>query len=233
MNSANRPGICAECGNPWPRDKDECPYCLLNLATQVSVMESQGGAVGSESPGSRIGRYRLIGQLGEGGFGTVWLAEQEHPVRRQVALKILKPGMDSRAVIARFEAERQALAMMDHPNIARIYDGGATEQGRPYFVMELVRGVPLTKYCDESRLPTRARIELFLGVCDAVQHAHLKGIIHRDLKPSNILVTLHDARAVPKIIDFGILKTDQIHLTDKTVLTGLHQLLGTPAYMSW
>jgi tetratricopeptide (TPR) repeat protein len=185
-----------------------------------------------EGPGSVIGRYKLLERIGEGGFGVVYMAEQREPVRRKVALKIIKLGMDTKQVIGRFEAERQALALMDHPNIARVLDGGATDRGRPYFVMELVRGLPLTGFCDERRLGTRERIELFITVCSAVQHAHQKGIIHRDLKPSNVLVTLYDDRPVPKVIDFGIAKALQGELTDKTVFTRFHEFLGTPAYMS-
>jgi tetratricopeptide (TPR) repeat protein/tRNA A-37 threonylcarbamoyl transferase component Bud32 len=171
-------------------------------------------------------------QIGEGGMGLVFVAEQQQPVKRRVALKVIKPGMDSRQVIARFEAERQALAMMDHANIAKVYDGGATPEGRPYFVMELVRGTPITDYCDAHRLTTRQRLELFLDVCRAVQHAHLKGIIHRDLKPSNVLVSLHDVTPVVKVIDFGVAKAIGGRLTDKTVYTQLTQLIGTPLYMS-
>ncbi|MGE4183240.1 MAG: protein kinase, partial [Limisphaerales bacterium] len=181
---------------------------------------------------SRIGRYRLLEKIGEGGMGMVHLAEQEEPLRRRVALKIIKLGMDTRQVVARFEAERQALALMDHPNIACVFDGGATESGRPFFVMELVRGVPITEFCDLRRLTTRERLELFIPVCHAVQHAHQKGVIHRDLKPSNILVTERDGRAIPKVIDFGIAKAAGAELTNKTLFTGFHQLLGTPAYMS-
>jgi serine/threonine protein kinase len=181
-----------------------------------------------------VGPYRIVQLVGEGGFGSVYLAEQRHPVRREVALKLIKPGMDSRQVIARFEAERQALALMDHPNIAKVLDAGATESGRPYFVMELVRGVPLTEYCDANHLKTRQRLELFVQVCRAVQHAHQKGVIHRDIKPSNVLVTLHDGQPVPKVIDFGIAKATaaEAPLTDKTLLTEFRQLIGTPAYMS-
>ncbi len=158
----------------------------------------------------RIGPYKLLQKLGEGGMGTVYMAEQETPVRRRVALKIIKLGMDSEQVIARFEAERQALAMMDHPNIAKVLDAGATATGRPFFVMELVHGVPITEYCDRNQLTPRERLELFVPVCQAIQHAHQKGIIHRDIKPSNVLVTLYDGRPVPKVIDFGIAKaTDQ------------------------
>jgi WD40 repeat protein/serine/threonine protein kinase len=185
-----------------------------------------------ENAGAHIGRYKLLEIIGEGGFGTVWMAEQTEPVRRRVALKIIKLGMDTRQVVARFEAERQALALMDHPNIARVLDAGATEVGRPYFVMELVRGVSFTEFCDARQLNTRERLELFIPVCQAVQHAHQKGVIHRDLKPSNILVTEQDGRPVPKIIDFGVAKAIEEPLTDKTLFTRFHQFLGTPAYMS-
>ncbi|HKB38840.1 MAG TPA: protein kinase [Gemmataceae bacterium] len=171
-------------------------------------------------------------QVGEGGFGVVFMAEQTQPVRRRVALKVLKPGMDTRQVVARFEAERQALALMDHPNIAHVFDGGETASGRPYFVMELVKGVPITDFCDQSRLPVRERLGLFVDVCQAVQHAHQKGIIHRDLKPSNVLVTLHDDKAVVKVIDFGVAKATGQQLTDKTLFTGIAQMIGTPLYMS-
>ncbi len=186
----------------------------------------------AEKAGDHIGRYKLLEKVGEGGFGVVWMAEQQEPVRRRVALKIIKLGMDTKEVVARFEAERQALAMMEHPNIARVFDGGATEAGRPYFVMELVRGVPLTDYCDTNSLSTRERLELFIQVCHAVQHAHLKGVIHRDLKPSNILVTVRDDKPVPKVIDFGVAKATQAPLTGKTLFTAFQQWVGTPAYMS-
>ncbi len=182
--------------------------------------------------GTRIGPYRLLGVIGEGGFGTVYLAEQDRPVRRQVALKIIKLGMDTRQVIARFEQERQALAIMDHPHIARVLDAGATETGRPYFVMELVRGVPITQYCDEHHLGLEERLRLFATVCQAVQHAHQKGIIHRDIKPSNVLVTESDGVATAKVIDFGIAKATGGRLTEKTLFTELRQMIGTPAYMS-
>jgi eukaryotic-like serine/threonine-protein kinase len=186
----------------------------------------------SEKPGDRIGRFKLLEKIGEGGCGVVYMAEQEEPVRRRVALKVIKPGMDTRSVIARFEAERQALALMDHPNIAKVFDGGATPTGRPYFVMELVRGVRITEFCDEARLSTEARLRLFIEVCQAIQHAHQKGIIHRDLKPSNILVTVNDGVAVPKVIDFGIAKATGQRLTDKTLFTQFHSFIGTPAYTS-
>ncbi len=186
----------------------------------------------SERPGTVIGSYKLMEKIGEGGMGLVFVAEQQQPVRRRVALKVLKPGMDTRQVIARFEAERQALALMDHPHIAQVFDGGETASGRPYFVMELVRGVPITDFCDQNRLSIRERLGLFVDVCQAVQHAHQKGIIHRDLKPSNVMVTLHDVTPVVKVIDFGIAKTTGQQLTDKTLHTGFAQMIGTPLYMS-
>jgi serine/threonine protein kinase/tetratricopeptide (TPR) repeat protein len=191
-----------------------------------------GASAAAEGPGTRIDHYKLLELIGEGGFGAVYMAEQEQPIRRRVALKLLKLGMDSRQVIARFEAERQALALMDHPNIARVLDAGTTASGRPYFVMELVRGVPITTYCDQAHLSTAERLSVFLDVCHAVQHAHQKGIIHRDLKPSNVLVTLHDGKPVPKVIDFGIAKATEQRLTEKTLFTGFGQMIGTPAYMS-
>jgi serine/threonine protein kinase len=221
----------------------------------------------TEKPGDRIGRYKLLEQIGEGGCGVVYVAEQEEPVRRRVALKIIKLGMDTKQVIARFDAERQALAMMDHPNIAKIFDAGITDAplpvsdhplpvgrgegrgegsaaldprptalvtsaGRPYFVMELVRGIKITDYCEQNHLSPRERLDLFMQVCRAIQHAHQKGVIHRDIKPSNILVTLHDGVPVPKVIDFGIAKATQGRLTDQTVYTAFEQFIGTPAYMS-
>lgn len=185
-----------------------------------------------EGEGDMIGRYRLLEQIGEGGFGTVFLAEQSQPVKRQIALKVIKPGMDSKEVIARFEAERQALALMDHPHIAKVHDAGTTEGGRPYFVMELVKGVPITRYCAEDHLDTRGCLELFTDVCAAIQHAHQKGIIHRDVKPSNILVPLHDGKPMVKVIDFGIAKAIGMELTDNTFFTRHDRMLGTPQYMS-
>jgi serine/threonine protein kinase/tetratricopeptide (TPR) repeat protein len=211
-----------------------------NVATPGPLDEAGGDAPATkpgprphpESQGSRIGPYKLLQELGEGGMGTVWMAEQTQPVQRRVALKIIKPGMDSRQVIARFEAERQALALMDHPNIATVHDGGTTESGRPYFVMELVKGVPITKYCDDHCLTPRQRLELFVPVCQAVQHAHQKGIIHRDLKPSNVLVCLYDGRPVPKVIDFGVAKATRQKLTERTMFTEIGQVVGTLEYMS-
>ncbi|HEX9046632.1 MAG TPA: serine/threonine-protein kinase, partial [Verrucomicrobiae bacterium] len=209
------PGATAEENNPAER----------------AACENPAGPA-DEITGTRIGAYKLLQKIGEGGCGVVYMAEQEKPVRRRVALKVIKLGMDTKNVIARFEAERQALALMDHPNIARVLDAGTTETGRPYFVMELVRGVKLTTYCDENHLDARQRLELFVQVCQAIQHAHQKGVIHRDIKPSNILVTLHDGVPVPKVIDFGIAKAIEGRLTDSTVFTAYEQFIGTPAYMS-
>ncbi|NNM31631.1 MAG: serine/threonine protein kinase, partial [Gemmatimonadetes bacterium] len=185
-----------------------------------------------EAEPKRIGPYRLIEVLGEGGMGVVWLADQSEPVKRKVALKIIKLGMDTKEVVARFESERQALAVMDHPNIARVFDAGATEKGRPYFVMEWVHGIPVDEYCDNNKLDTKARIRLFLHICDAVQHAHQKGVVHRDLKPSNILVSVQDDHPVPKVIDFGIAKAMGRDLSDHTMVTTVGQIVGTPEYMS-
>ncbi len=208
---------------------------------KAALIPGVNGATGQNQPlefpveeplGARIGRYKLLQKIGEGGGGIVYMAEQEVPVRRRVALKIIKLGMDTKSVIARFEAERQALAMMDHPNIARVLDAGATKTGRPYFVMELVRGVKITDYADGEQLDTRQRLDLFIQICHAIQHAHQKGVIHRDIKPSNILVTMHDGIPVPKVIDFGIAKARDSVLTDKTLFTGFGQFIGTPAYMS-
>src|SRR5213595_2457387 len=202
-----------------PAVEGERPTIKLNLPPE-------------EAPAQRIGRYKLLEKIGEGGFGEVWMAEQRQPVKRRVALKIIKPGMDSRQIVARFEAERQALAMMDHANIAKIFDADVTDAGRPYFVMELVRGIKITEYCDQNQLPTQERLRLFILVCQATQHAHQKGIIHRDIKPSNILVTLHDGLPVPKVIDYGIAKAIERRLTDKTFFTQFQQFVGTPAYIS-
>jgi WD40 repeat protein/serine/threonine protein kinase len=200
-----------------------------------SPVEADAGEPSAGNCAPRIGRYQLLEKIGEGGFGEVWMAEQREPMHRRVALKILKLGMDSRQVVARFEAERQALALMDHPGIAQVFDAGLTETGRPYFVMELVRGTRITDYCDRAALPTHERLELFILVCQAIQHAHQKGIIHRDIKPSNILVTSPDglaARGTPKVIDFGIAKATQGELADHTILTQVQQFMGTPAYVS-
>src|SRR5262245_38353298 len=186
----------------------------------------------AEHPGTQIGPYKLIEQIGEGGMGTVWMAQQSEPVKRLVAVKLIKAGMDSQQVIARFEAERQALALMDHANIARVLDAGTTDAGRPYFVMDLVRGVPMTRYCDEHHLTPKERLELFIQVCQAVQHAHQKGISHRDLKPSNVLVALYDGKPVPKVIDFGVAKAAGQSLTEKTLVTGFGSIVGTLEYMS-
>ncbi|MHC4439409.1 MAG: serine/threonine protein kinase, partial [Planctomycetota bacterium] len=185
-----------------------------------------------EKPGGQVGRYKLLSVLGEGGMGIVYLAEQQHPIKRRVALKVVKPGMDSKRVIKRFEAERQTLALLDHPNIAHVHDAGTTEAGRPYFVMEYVKGLTITEHCDRHKLTIEDRLNLFLQVCHAVHHAHQKGIIHRDIKPSNILVSLQDNQAVPKIIDFGIAKALAQPLTEQTLATEESQLLGTPEYMS-
>jgi serine/threonine protein kinase/pimeloyl-ACP methyl ester carboxylesterase len=219
MNTGNDPPADGALNDAAPPPK-AAPTMLVSAAP-------------SEQPGDRIGRYKLLQLIGEGGCGAVYMAEQQEPVRRRVALKVIKLGMDTKQVIARFEAERQALAMMDHSNIAKVLDAGATENGRPYFVMELVRGIKITEYCDQNHLDTEQRLGLFVQVCQAIQHAHQKGIIHRDIKPSNILVTMHDGVPVPKVIDFGIAKatTNQL-LTDKTLFTAYEQFIGTPAYMS-
>src|ERR1041385_4956355 len=233
---------CTDCGAELPADAPggHCVRCILQFGLtthdEPEQEESQASlgdrsASLTEKPGDRIGRFKLLEQIGEGGCGIVYLAEQEAPVRRQVALKIIKLGMDTRNVVARFEAERQALALMEHPNIAKVLDGGAAENGRPYFVMELVKGVRITEYCDQKRLSIRKRLALFVQVCQAIQHAHQKGIIHRDIKPSNILV-LDGATPIPKVIDFGIAKATDQRLTDKTLFTAFEHFLGTPAYMS-
>jgi hypothetical protein len=212
----------------------ECISALRSSADDSGSSAASHLAQGleEEQPGAQIGHYKIVQKIGEGGCGVVYMAQQEKPMRRLVALKVIKLGMDTRAVIARFDAERQALAMMDHPNIAKVLDAGATRTGRPYFVMELVRGTRITDYCDQNQLDTRHRLELFIQICHAIQHAHQKGIIHRDIKPSNIIVTLHDGLPVPKVIDFGIAKATEVPLTDKTLLTAQNQFIGTPAYMS-
>ena len=224
----------------WPRMLALAGKFLEHPPTELLATSERSGAAptGSRHDGTpdlvgvRIGPYKLLEEIGEGGMGVVYMAEQEKPLRRRVALKVIKPGLDSRQVVARFEAERQALALMDHPNIARVIDAGTVDGGRPYFVMELVRGVPITEFCDQNKLPVHERLELFAQVCLAVQHAHQKGIIHRDIKPSNVLVTLNDDRAVPKVIDFGVAKAVNQQLTDKTLFTQFAQMIGTPLYMS-
>jgi tetratricopeptide (TPR) repeat protein len=232
---ADDPAIRAEVESLLARDT-ECGEFLEGPALGTELDRIVGAVTTPDDepvkPGTVIGRYKLLQEIGEGGFGSVYMAEQTEPVQRKVALKVIKLGMDTKQVIARFEAERQALAMMDHPNVARVLDAGATETGRPYFVMELVKGVPITEYCNTHGLSTTERLELFIDVCRSVQHAHQKGVIHRDIKPSNVLVTLHDGRPVSKIIDFGIAKATSARLTDKTMFTEFRQLIGTPAYMS-
>jgi len=205
---------------------------LLAAHERLEGTRLTAGGLPRVGPGSVVGPYKLLQQIGEGGMGTVFMADQTEPVQRRVALKVVKPGMDSRQVVARFEAERQALALMDHPNIAKVLGAGTTDAGYPYFVMELVHGVPITRYCDEHHLTPRQRLELFVPVCQAVQHAHSKGVIHRDLKPSNILVALYDGRPVPKVIDFGVAKATGPKLTERTLFTEFGAVLGTLEYMS-
>src|SRR5262245_8213844 len=225
-------------GKPELRDRveallrahDEGTGFLQEPPGNRSVTVDEASA--AERPGTVLGPYQLLEQIGEGGMGTDWMAQQTEPVRRLVAVKLIKAGMDSKQVIARFEAERQALALMDHANIARVLDGGTTASGRPYFVMDLVKGVPITRYCDEHHLTPRQRLELFVPVCQAVQHAHQKGVIHRDLKPSNVLVALNDGKAEPKVIDFGVAKAAGQTLTDRTLVTGFGAIVGTLEYMS-
>ena len=233
--------LAGACGNDVNLRRRVEDLLMAHEAKRDSLSESDAtgevptvtlGPSLTESPGTVIDRYKLLEKLGEGGFGEVWAAEQREPVKRRVALKVIKLGMDTKQVVARFEAERQALALMDHPNIAKVLDAGSTEAGRPYFVMELVKGIPFTKYCDQEKLSTQNRLDLFMKACHAIQHAHQKGIIHRDIKPSNILVTLHDGVPVPKVIDFGIAKATQQELTEKTIYTQHNQFIGTPAYMS-
>jgi WD40 repeat protein/serine/threonine protein kinase len=245
----NPGGFCAQCllelgldlsaENPHAENQTQslaAPKDALTAPNPDPASFQQTVAVSSSSlterAGDRVGRYRLLQEIGQGGCGVVYMAEQEEPVRRRVAVKVIKLGMDTKQVVARFEAERQALALMDHPNIAKVLDAGATDAGRPYFVMELVRGIRITDYCDQNKLPTSERLKLFTQVCQAIQHAHQKGVIHRDIKPSNILVTLHDTVPVPKVIDFGIAKATQGKLTDQTLFTAFEQFIGTPAYMS-
>ena len=225
--------LAEACGNDLlMRARVESLLRAHQKAGAGTFLESGPDLLAAEQPGAMIGPYKLLEEIGEGGFGIVYMAEQIVPVRRRVALKILKPGMDTRQVVARFEAERQALALMDDPHIARVLDAGETNSGRPYFVMELVHGIAITDFCDQNQLAARQRLELFLAICQAVQHAHLKGIIHRDLKPANILVTLHDGRPVVKVIDFGIAKALGEQLTEKTLFTNFAQMVGTPRYMS-
>jgi len=238
--------VCRECGAPVPADSPGgfCAQCLLGLGlspaqesttgseTAVPSQELKAGSSANEKLGDHIGRYKLLQEIGHGGCGVVYMAEQKEPVRRRVALKVIKLGMDTKQVVARFEAERQALALMDHANIAKVLDAGATETGRPYFVMELVGGIKITDYCHQHQLTTRQRLDLFIQVCRAIQHAHQKGVIHRDIKPSNVLVAMQDGQPVPKVIDFGIAKATQGRLTDQTLFTAFEQFLGTPAYMS-
>ena len=226
---------CQECGIELPTNAPQglCPRCLAQMGLNVlPAVEPSKSDIQLERTGVMIGRYKLLEKIGEGGFGVVFVAEQIEPVQRRVALKIIKAGMDTKEVIARFEAERQAIALMDHPNIACALDAGATEAGRPYFVMELVRGISITQYCDQNHLPTQERLQLFIKVCQAVQHAHQKGVIHRDLKPTNVLITEHDGEPVPKVIDFGVAKALGQKLTEKTLFTAFHHMIGTPAYMS-
>jgi tetratricopeptide (TPR) repeat protein/tRNA A-37 threonylcarbamoyl transferase component Bud32 len=222
------PALRAEVEALLRADRDAGAFLSSPTAPTAAVK----AAAAASEPDPMIGRYKLLEPIGEGGMGTVWMAEQREPVKRRVALKIIKLGMDTKQVIARFEAERQALALMDHVNIAKVLDAGSTDTGRPYFVMEYIKGVPIIEYCDQERLATKARLELFTSVCHAIQHAHQKGIIHRDIKPSNVLVTLHDGVPVPKVIDFGIAKATNSELTAKTLFTEHRQMIGTPAYMS-
>jgi serine/threonine protein kinase len=231
---AHRPELRKQVENLLQLHQGAGSFLEKPVAESAATGPFQDAAVRAshETPGAVIGPYKLIEQIGEGGMGAVWMAQQTEPVKRPVAVKLIKAGMDSRQVIARFEAERQARALMDHPNIARVLDAGTTDAGRPYFVMDLVRGVPITRYCDEHHLTPRQRLELFIPVCQAVQHAHQKGIIHRDLKPSNVPVALYDGRPVPKVIDFGIAKAAGQPLTDKTLVTGFGNIVGTPEYMS-
>ena len=232
--------IIAACGEDLALLAEVRALLAAQQPPQTETVIQPGTAVKSAGPawmamereGDRIGRYRLLQEIGEGGFGSVWMAEQFEPVTRRVALKIIKLGMDTREVVTRFEVERQALAMMDHPNIAKVFDAGATGSGRPFFVMELVRGLPITSYCDDRQLGTRERLALFADVCGAINHAHQKGVIHRDIKPSNIMVTLLGDKPVVKVIDFGIAKATEGRLTDKTLFTRFEQFIGTPVYMS-
>lgn len=224
--------LCPRCGAKLPPGADTCPACSDKISLSPTSGTTDVDSVHPLIPPARVGPYKILERLGEGGMGVVYLAEQEQPFHRRVALKIIKVGMDTRDVIARFEAERQALALMDHPNIAHVYDAGATTEGRPFFVMEYVPGLPITSYCDKHRVPMWERLDLFVQVCGAIQHAHQKGVIHRDVKPSNLLVAIQDGKPLPKVIDFGVAKATNQRLTEKTVFTQRGVLLGTPAYMS-
>jgi non-specific serine/threonine protein kinase/serine/threonine-protein kinase len=229
--------VCPQCGNELQAGDPAglCPKCLIqgafesSLGTNLSSTQTIDTAVAGDDD---FGRYHILRTLGEGGMGTVFLAEQREPIRRPVALKVVKLGMDTGQVLARFANERQALAMMDHPNIARIFDAGATPKGRPYFVMEYIEGAPITQYCDGKRMTIGQRLELFLAVCRGVQHAHQKGVIHRDLKPSNVLVTEREGKPLPKVIDFGIAKATDQWAVEATLLTQFGQMVGTPEYAS-
>ena len=238
-NTAERAAVLdRECtGSPELRQRLELLLEIYAKPHTVLNTNSTAMTAAYEPPATLIGtviagRYKLLENIGEGGMGTVWVAEQTSPVKRKVALKLIKAGMDSELVLARFEAERQALAVMNHPNIAKVLDGGLTESGRPYFVMEYVNGVPITEHCDSTRASVQERLELFVQVCHAVQHAHQKGIIHRDLKPSNILIAASDDKPVPKVIDFGLAKAIHQSLTERTLHTAHEAVLGTPLYMS-
>src|SRR5262245_30794434 len=231
----NEAGLRAQVEALLAADTDARSFLAPAVDSDVTIPKSAAAGLlprVTERAGQIIGRFKLLQQIGEGGFGSVWMAEQREPVVRKVALKIIKLGMDTRQVIARFEAERQALALMDHPNIAHVLDAGATETGRPYFVMELCNGDSITEYCDRQNLSIPERLELFAQVCQAVQHAHQKGLIHRDIKPSNVLVATQDGRPHAKVIDFGIAKATASRLTEKTLFTEHKQLIGTPQYMS-
>src|SRR5215813_5810399 len=227
---------CPQCGEVMGSGDPAglCPKCLIRGAFDSSIGADDGSITqtietASSAAGDRdFGRYQILRSVGEGGMGTVYMAEQVEPIRRRVALKVVKLGMDTAQVLARFNNERQALAIMDHPNIAQIFDAGATAKGRPYFVMEYIEGAPITQYCDGKRMTTRDRLALFLAVCRAVQHAHQKGVIHRDLKPSNVLVAEQDGAPVPKVIDFGIAKATDKWSIESTVLTQFGQIVGTP-----
>ncbi len=224
---------CPKCQFDNPDTQKFCGECGTQLKAVYAETKTLRPSVKDSTVGEIISeKYKLLEELGSGGMGVVYKAEQIKPVKRNVALKIIKLGMDTKQVVARFETERQALAVMDHPNIAKVFDGGATETGRPYFVMEIVRGLPITEYCDKHKLTTGERLKLLTHVCQAIQHAHQKGVIHRDLKPSNILVMVQEDKPVPKIIDFGIAKAIEHRLTERTLFTEQGQLIGTPEYMS-